>query len=285
MFTQRFGKCAVTQDKMLTAGASSFERSGDMANRSAPLAVVDRLKPTRGARLLRSSCGRLRAHLPHWSGDDAAEIVAALRRLPGVGDAEANAVTQNVLVLFDPRQTSVQAVLNALPDIRIEPRLDLGLCEAKPPSIVSIAHVSESAAPAPGRYATGLRRLIYQALGWASVGMAIFGFIVPGVPGAPFVILAGYFFVRSSPESHQWLRESRWFGPILRDWEDHRAIRRSVRNFVLAIIGISFLLTLLAGLPLLATLPMVAFQVLALVVVSRLRVIDPKPVVEVVSIA
>lgn len=254
-----------------------------MANRSASLTVMDRSKPARGARLLRSSCGRLRVHLPQWSGADAADLVAALRRLSGVADAEANGVTQNVLVLFNPRQTSAQAVLDVLPDLRIEPRLDLGLREMPTP-IVSVTPLPDSDVPAPRQYATGLRRLVYQALGWASVGMAIFGFIVPGVPGAPFVILAGYFFIRSSPESHQWLRESRWFGPILRDWEDHRAVRRSVRNLVLGIIGISFILTLLAGLPLLAMLPMMAFQVFAFAVVSRLRVIDPKPVVEVVSV-
>ena len=80
----------------------------------------------------------------------------------------------------------------------------------------------------PAGYVTGLRRKVYQVLGWASVGMAVVGFALPGIPGAPFVVLAGYFFIRSSPRSHAWLLQSRWFGPILRDWEQHRAVRPTI---------------------------------------------------------
>jgi uncharacterized membrane protein YbaN (DUF454 family) len=39
--------------------------------------------------------------------------------------------------------------------------------------------------------------------------MAIVGVITPAIPTAPFVIPGGVFFVRSSPQAHEWLRHAR----------------------------------------------------------------------------
>src|SRR5262249_26217674 len=154
---------------------------------------------------------------------------------PGVTHAEANPRTGNALLLFEPRQTSAQDLLEALPAVRLAP-----------PALPLLAAEEEIVPPgAVGSivYMTGTGRVVYKALGWTSVGMAGVGAATPGIPTAPFVILAGYFFVRSSPEAHQWLRQSRVFGPLLRDWEDHRGVRRSVRNAAVGLIGGSMVVT------------------------------------------
>jgi uncharacterized membrane protein YbaN (DUF454 family) len=241
-----------------------------------PEVDVADLAPTQKASIVRSSPGRLRVHLPQWSGKRDVELVARLRQLPGVTHAEASSVTGNILVLFRPQQVSEQALLEVLPRLRLEPltlaaqpRTVAGSAEVVAVSEVRVTRVRKV------EYATGLRRLLYQGLGWASVGMAIVGFIVPGIPGAPFVILAGYFFIRSSPESHEWLRQSRWFGPILRDWEDHRAVRPVVRNIALAIVIISMAANLAVGLPPLATASIFTIQVAILILILRLKVVRP----------
>jgi uncharacterized membrane protein YbaN (DUF454 family) len=223
--------------------------------------------PAREPGVVHSGFGRLRVHLPHWAGTRAEDLAAALRGLPGVSHAEANPLTGNALLLFEPRQTSAQALLEALPALRLAP-------PAGPPAPAE----GGSAPPAPAGspvYMTGTGRVVYKTLGWTSVGMAGVGAATPGIPTAPFVILAGYFFVRSSPEAHQWLRQSRWFGPLLRDWEDHRGVRRSVRNAALGLIGGSMAVTSLLGLstPLLATI--LTLQAVGMGIVLRLRVIDP----------
>ena len=134
----------------------------------------------------------------------------------------------------------------------------------------------------PIRYMTGVGRVVYKMLGWASVGMAVVGAITPGIPTAPFVIIAGYFFIRSSPESHQWLRQTRWFGPLLRDWEEHRGVRRGVRNVALALIAGSAVATLFLGLPTWLTASILTCQAVGFVFVSTLHVIQPTPVVRVI---
>ena len=64
-------------------------------------------------RVLSSTPGRLRLHLPGRHGEQAGRVEALLRELPGVEAAQASPLTGNVLVRFDPRATSADAVLAA----------------------------------------------------------------------------------------------------------------------------------------------------------------------------
>jgi uncharacterized membrane protein YbaN (DUF454 family) len=239
-------------------------------------------------RVVHSSYGRARVHFANWSSSAADGLVARLQAVPGVTRATANAITQNVLILYDPRQTSLDGVLAETESVwqperpsmqQVPPRLTLFAPKSpvSPPAVGSPAPEIELE-PVPFRpaYVTGIRRTVYKILGWASVGMAVVG-ILPGIPTAPFVILAGYFFIRSSPTAHQWLLRSRWFGPLLRDWEQHRGVRRSVRNLAVAVLGFSMVLITLLGLPLPLVLAILAMQFLGLIVVLRLRVVEAQP--------
>lgn len=82
-----------------------------------------------------------------------------------------------------------------------------------------------------------LSRILYQSAGWAFVGLATLGVFLPLLPTTPFVLLAGSCFVRSSPRAQRWLANSRWFGPILRDWNEHRAVRRPVKFLAIAVVS------------------------------------------------
>lgn len=65
------------------------------------------------------------------------------------------------------------------------------------------------------------------------------GLFLPGLPTTPFLLLAAACFANSSPRLHEKLLNNRFFGRIIRDWEDHRTIPRKAK-----IIG---LLTLFLG--------------------------------------
>ncbi|MBX9584560.1 MAG: YbaN family protein [Gemmataceae bacterium] len=77
--------------------------------------------------------------------------------------------------------------------------------------------------------ATGLRRWLYLSAGLGCVGLAYLGAVLPGLPTTPWVLLASYCFGRSSPRLQRWVRRSPVFGRLVRDWEDHRGIRRPVK--------------------------------------------------------
>ena len=70
-------------------------------------------------RVLSLTPGRLRLHLPGWSGDEDGRqaIEAALRRLPGVRSVQTNPLTGNVLIHFDPERMTGQTLLAATGDL------------------------------------------------------------------------------------------------------------------------------------------------------------------------
>lgn len=70
-----------------------------------------------------------------------------------------------------------------------------------------------------------MQRVSYRVFGILALVLGAIGALVPILPTTPFVLLAAFFFSRSSPRLHRWLRQNRWFGGGLRDWEDHRVIR------------------------------------------------------------
>jgi uncharacterized membrane protein YbaN (DUF454 family) len=105
----------------------------------------------------------------------------------------------------------------------------------------------DSDAPAPPPRATGLRRLLYVAVGLLCVGMAYLGAVLPGLPTTPWVLLASYCFSRSSPRLERWLKRSPLFGRLLRDWDEHRGIRRPVKVFAVCLVVVVVTLSLTFG--------------------------------------
>ena len=57
--------------------------------------------------------------------------------------------------------------------------------------------------------------MLYGALGWCAVALALAGVILPGLPTTIFILIASYCFSRSSARFERWLRENRWLGPRL----------------------------------------------------------------------
>jgi uncharacterized membrane protein YbaN (DUF454 family) len=70
--------------------------------------------------------------------------------------------------------------------------------------------------------------------GVAALILALIGVVVPGLPTTPFVLVAGACFVRASPRAHAWLLRNRLFGPMLREWEEHRSVPRRVKRIAVA---------------------------------------------------
>jgi uncharacterized protein len=92
--------------------------------------------------------------------------------------------------------------------------------------------------------AGGARRVAYLVAGLVCVGIAYLGLIVPGLPATPWVLLASYCFARSSPKLERWLKRSPVFGKLLRDWDEHRGIRRSVKVFAVCLIVVAVTLSI-----------------------------------------
>ncbi|MFT5134638.1 MAG: uncharacterized membrane protein YbaN (DUF454 family) [Gammaproteobacteria bacterium] len=80
-----------------------------------------------------------------------------------------------------------------------------------------------------------MHKNIYLLLGFLFVALAGLGFILPVLPGTPFLLLAAWCFARSSEKWHQWLLESELFGPVIQNWEENHCI--SLRTKIVAMVS------------------------------------------------
>ncbi len=80
-----------------------------------------------------------------------------------------------------------------------------------------------------------MKRTLYKPLGFLFLLLGLIGIPLPVLPSTPFILLAAWFFARSSERWHAWLLASDLFGPLINDWEQNRCI--SLRTKVVAIIS------------------------------------------------
>jgi uncharacterized membrane protein YbaN (DUF454 family) len=82
-------------------------------------------------------------------------------------------------------------------------------------------------------------RILLLIGGGVSLVLAVLGFILPGLPGTPFVLLAAACFARASPRIHNWMLEHRWFGPMVKHWAEHRSIPRRAKLLAMGMMSVS----------------------------------------------
>jgi uncharacterized membrane protein YbaN (DUF454 family) len=80
-------------------------------------------------------------------------------------------------------------------------------------------------------------RIPYLCLGWAMMVLGFIGAFVPLMPTTIFLILASWFFARSSPRFETWLLDHPRFGLTLRAWNEAGAVPRHAK--IAACIGMT----------------------------------------------
>ncbi|MCA0909532.1 YbaN family protein [Qipengyuania gaetbuli] len=78
-----------------------------------------------------------------------------------------------------------------------------------------------------------MRRHIYRAFGFLAVGLGAIGAFLPIMPTVPFLLLAVYFFARSSPELEKKILDHPHWGPQVLDWRERRAISRRAKTMAI----------------------------------------------------
>ncbi|WP_066016546.1 YbaN family protein [Endozoicomonas atrinae] len=87
-------------------------------------------------------------------------------------------------------------------------------------------------APAPQSSGILIRnpvvRWVFKACALLCVVLGFIGVFLPLLPTTPFLLLAAFFSLRSSPAIHSWLLNHQVLGPPLRQYLDERSISRKV---------------------------------------------------------
>jgi len=84
-----------------------------------------------------------------------------------------------------------------------------------------------------------VRRLVYLGLGLASVALGAAGIVLPLLPTVPFMLLAAFFFARSSPRLEAWIVGHPRFGPHIAAWRERGAISPAGKIAALAAFALS----------------------------------------------
>jgi uncharacterized membrane protein YbaN (DUF454 family) len=84
-----------------------------------------------------------------------------------------------------------------------------------------------------------LVRGVLIGAGLVCVVLGVIGIFLPLLPTTPFMLLAAACFARSSRRFHDWLLSNRTFGPLIHEWEQHRAIPRRTKLTAIVLMSLT----------------------------------------------
>ena len=88
-----------------------------------------------------------------------------------------------------------------------------------------------------------LRKSLFLICGGLCVLCALIGMAVPVLPTTPFLLLAVFFFARSSKRAHDWLLHNRWFGSYIRRYHEGHGIALRDKIVTLFLLWLTILLS------------------------------------------
>lgn len=87
-------------------------------------------------------------------------------------------------------------------------------------------------------------RVLLRVLGVLFLGLGTLGYMLPGLPGTVFILIAAYFFAQSSPRFYNWLMNHRQFGKWVRDFRAGKGVPLWLKFYVPAVIVVSSALSI-----------------------------------------
>jgi uncharacterized membrane protein YbaN (DUF454 family) len=69
-----------------------------------------------------------------------------------------------------------------------------------------------------------IQKISYPFIGFAFVALGLLGAFLPLLPTTPFLLVAAYFFGKSSPRLADWLNSHPILGRYIKDWNETRSI-------------------------------------------------------------
>jgi len=85
----------------------------------------------------------------------------------------------------------------------------------------------------------GLTKTVYITAGILCVTAGVIGIVLPVLPTTPFLLLAAYFFARSSDRFLHWLLTNRWLGAYIRNYRAGLGMTALAKVFTITALWLS----------------------------------------------
>jgi uncharacterized membrane protein YbaN (DUF454 family) len=108
--------------------------------------------------------------------------------------------------------------------------------------------VTDTVTPSSHRHPIPVR-LLFAGLGTLFVLLGVLGIFLPVLPTTPFLLLAAACYARSSRRIYHWLLHHPHFGPLIREWREHRSMPYRAKRRALLLIVLSFAVSIVFFVP------------------------------------
>ncbi|TGE40095.1 DUF454 domain-containing protein [Desulfosporosinus fructosivorans] len=88
-------------------------------------------------------------------------------------------------------------------------------------------------------------KIFWLICGMLSLIIGIIGIVLPLLPTTPFVLLAAASFAKSSTAFHDYLINSKYFGTIIKDWQENRTIPLRAKIAAVLMMSISIIVSII----------------------------------------
>jgi uncharacterized membrane protein YbaN (DUF454 family) len=85
----------------------------------------------------------------------------------------------------------------------------------------------------------GINKIVLMTLGALCVLLGFIGIFTPLLPTTPFILLAAFFFSKSSDRFHSWLLAHRLFGSMIENWRRNQSIPFKAKVFSISMLSVS----------------------------------------------
>lgn len=92
------------------------------------------------------------------------------------------------------------------------------------------------------------RKHLYFVLGLFFLALAYIGILLPGVPAIPFILLAGWLFLKSSDKLYNWMMKQRVLGKVLKKFNEGNVSKKTtwfvISQYWVSIVVAQFIFTM-----------------------------------------
>ena len=125
-----------------------------------------------------------------------------------------------------------------------------------------------------------MKRIIYICLGTLCVALGIIGAFLPVMPTTVFLIMAAYFYARSSERLYSKLMSHPKVGPVVRNWEESRTMPRKAKIIALTMTVLGTTAAMFVPMPWFVKVGLVVAALIMIAILIRIQTQESKEALE-----